>query len=51
MSQDNSPEWDKYQLGFIWEKIHLTSLRWRSKVLELVHFSQSERAMQNIHPG
>ena len=42
---------DKYQLGFTCEEILLTSLGWRLKVLERVHFSESERAMQNIRPG
>ena len=51
----HSTEWDKYQIGFIWEEIYLTSLGrdefMRSKVLERVHSNESERAMQNIHPG
>ena len=46
-SWGNLPVWNKYQLGFICEEIHLTSLGYRSKVQERVHFSESERAMQN----
>ena len=49
--RDNSREWDKYQLGFIWEEIRLFSLGERLEVLERVHLSESERAMQNIWPG
>ena len=50
-SRNNSPQWDKYRLGFIWEEIHLASMGQRLKILERVYFGESERVMQNIVPG
>ena len=42
------PEWDKYQLGFIyiWEDIQL-----KSTDQAKMHFSELECAMQNIRSG
>ena len=49
---DNSPEWNTYQLGFIWKEIHLTS-PWESpqKYWSKYSTAQSKRAIENIRRG
>ena len=48
----SSYEPDKYQLGFIWEEIHLmNALPWDSTRKYWGECISAKRGMQNIRPG